>query len=134
MQRTKAQNIELHKLINNCGIGKDIKKDLVLQFSNDRTDSSKFLSYQECDQLIKYLRQVDPADKMRKKILSICHEMSWENKDGTINIYRLNGFLQKSGVIKKPLNKLSVKELPLVVTQFEQMLIKHYNHVRQHQV
>ncbi|MCE9538711.1 MAG: hypothetical protein K8R85_05790, partial [Bacteroidetes bacterium] len=94
----------------------------------------------ECQNLINHLeaatRNITPAipkgqgtgnkaDKMRKKILSICHEMNWTNEKGKINWKMLNDYLLKYGYLHKALNDYKETELPTLVSQFE-ALLKHF--------
>lgn len=95
----------------------------VWQFSNGRTESSKELHNAEVDAIINaietHFKAQDNADLMRKKIIALSHQMRWELPDGKIDMKRVNGFCETYGYLKKPLNKYSLKELPLLVSQFE---------------
>lgn len=141
MKRTATQNAQLHVLITQLGIDKEIKAELVDQFTTGRTQSSSEMEYRECESLIGYLKSLqsdkkidrmvyahsERADRMRKKILSMCHELGWEiTPGGKIDWYRLNGWLLKYGYLKKELNSYTYEELPALVTQFEQLLKSHY--------
>jgi len=56
------------------------------------------------------------SDRMRKKIISMMvHELGW-------TMDKLYQFCIKSGYLKKPLNDYSYEELPLLVTQFGNIL------------
>lgn len=135
MIRNKHQNRELHVLLSKCGIDKDTKRDMILGMTNMRSTSSADLTTDECQALINALRvksglkpepvKNDAADKMRKKILSICHEMHW-TVDGKVDWKRLNTWLKQYGMYHKGLNKLTLAELPAQVTQFEQLLKSFY--------
>lgn len=138
-KRTPDQSKQLHATLARLGM-MDSKKDLAFTYSNGRTDSTSELTEFECDQLLRDLRRnlplpkkvqkgdsnQDPADKMRKKILSICHEMGWENLDGSIDWKVLNGWLKKYGYLHLPLNAYELDELPQLVTQFENLLKSFY--------
>lgn len=138
--RTAGQNRQLHMLLNQTGLSGH-KEALTASFSNGRTESTTELTVQECNEFIKYLnnelqkRKVDSpkfdpndkAQKMRRKILSICHELGWEDSTGKIDWDRLNSWLQKYGYKKYiNLNDYSEKELPTLVTQFENLLKTRY--------
>jgi hypothetical protein len=135
MIRTKKQNMAFHALIGKIGIDKETKRDMILGMTNMRTSSSKDLTSDECQALINALRvksglkpdkvQDDPADKMRKKILSICHEMHW-TVNGKVDWRRLDTWLKQYGMYHKSLNKLTLVELPSQLTQFEQLLKSFY--------
>lgn len=132
--RTTQQNARLHKLLSNCRIKEDVKKSLVLQFTGGRTDRSSLMYMSECKALINHLAKDDPGDKMRKKILSACYELGWTNYQGKVDMDRLNSFLRLRGAVKRPLNYLSVKDLTQVVSQFDLMLQKHYEQIRENKV
>ena len=139
LKRTAKQNREFHIRLQELKIDEDTKQELVLQFSNGRVRSSKDLFFEEMDQLILHLRYqgssikpkepkpIDPCDKMRKKIISICHEMGWKLANGKIDMKRVNEFCEKRGHGKKRLDDYEYKELPLLITQFEKTLKDFYN-------
>lgn len=95
----------------------------VWEFSKGRTESSKELHDAEVDAIInaieKHFKTQDSADLMRKKVIALAHQMRWELPGGKIDMKRVNNFCETYGYLKKPLNKYSVKELPLLVSQFE---------------
>lgn len=139
MKRTAKQNNELHYLIGQLGIDAEHKEELVYQYSNGRTTSSAEMIIPECQALINHLKAAtkgyskvkdpksDPANVMRRKILSICHEMGWKNEiSDQIDWEKLNGWLFQYGYLKKDLNSYTLYELPKLVTQFEQLLRDYY--------
>lgn len=128
--RTPAQNSILYALITKLGIDDDQKQDLVAQVSEGRETSSKNLTYNECDKLIKHLQSLvnenhDKSNKMRRKILSICHEMKWTLPGKKLDWQKINTWLLKYGYLHKPMNDYTAQELPSLVSQFEGLL-KHY--------
>jgi len=130
MQRTIHQNKTLHAIITKLGIDEDLKREMIHNFSKLRTTKSSELTYYECNELLNYLNKMQAdkdkqADAMRKKLLSIAHEMQWELPDGSIDWIRLDAWLHKYGYLHKDLNKYNIKELPTLLTQFENIL-KHY--------
>jgi hypothetical protein len=130
MKRTLEQNNKLHTLLAKTDQQKN-KASLVFAFTEGRTESSSEMSIGECNSLIAWLQnldkpRVDPADKMRKKILSICHDMNWELVSGKIDWDRLNNWLKKFGYLHKGLNEYTMQELPKLVTQFENLLKTFY--------
>lgn len=130
MIRNAQQNKRLHLLIGELNIDKEAKQDMVYQFTNKRETSTAKMNVVECQNMINHLAQlkkqaVDKKDRMRKKILSICHEMQW-TLNGQIDWKRLNEFLNKSGYLHKPLNDYTLAELPKLVTQFENLLKSYY--------
>jgi hypothetical protein len=125
-QRTPEQNARLHKLIGMLSIDPDHKKDLVEQVSQGRVSSSADLTIAECHRLIVHLQKIaDESDqglvRMRRKIMSICHEIGWTTAEGKVDYRRLNGWLLKYGYLHKNLNTYTAKELPQLVTQFENL-------------
>lgn len=129
--RTLEQNTRLHKLVAMLKIDADHKAELVDTVSQGRVSSSKDLSMQECELLIRHLQQIvnegDPApSRMRRKIMSMCHVLGWTDSQGKVDYKRLSGWLNKYGYLHKPLNDYSIKELPALVTQFEKLLTTKY--------
>lgn len=127
MLRTLEQNKRLHTLLGKLGVEKEQKEELVFGFSGERTISSAELTMQECYSLCNHLQGMiyasdDRADVMRKKVLSICHEMKWKLESGKIDWEHLNDWLMKYGYLHKSLNEYKEKELPKLVTQFENLL------------
>jgi hypothetical protein len=98
---------------------------IVWDYSNGRTESSKELTDPEILRLIRDLKkgfkELDRADQMRKKIISQAHEMGWEHPGNKIDMAMLNTWCVKYGYLHKPLNSYSYKELPKLVTQFDNM-------------
>lgn len=120
----------LHSLLSQKGL-MDHKRELVMSFSGGRTEHSRDMNDVEANEMIRYLRsQTDPADKMRKKIISMAHEMNWHSDshwNGTqkVDMQRLNDWCVKYGFGKKKLNDYSYKELPRLVTQFEHVYLSY---------
>lgn len=135
MTRTIEQNKLLYLLLNKLNIDAETKEQMVYNYTNGRTVHSSAMDREECEKLIVALQNQskgiiadDPADKMRKKILSICHELEWEMPGGKINFERLSAWLTKYGYLHKALNEYTKEELPVLVTQFEKLLKSHYVH------
>lgn len=139
MYRNKQQNTILHKLLGDLNIDKETKSDLVMQFTQERETSSSKMLVSECQALINHLNiikngpvqknhaseQNTVQNKMRRKILSICHEMNWKLGQ-QLDWERINFWLQKYGYLHKDLNKYTEAELPKLVTQFENLLQSYY--------
>ncbi len=142
MKRTLAHNNQLHALLGSLRISKDQKMELVNAFSNNRTQSSSELNDDECIKLINHLNGMklhmntpqvrvnsyadDPADKLRKKCLSVVHDLGWETVSGKIDWERLNFWLEKFGYLHKKLNDYTYEELPRLITQLENVLKSNY--------
>jgi hypothetical protein len=99
MKRTNEQSIQLFALLKQSGLTED-RGALVKQFTAERTDSTKELSYEECQNLINYLREmlgqppmqpkakVSPerakqCDTMRKAMLNLGYNMRFDQKETT---------------------------------------------------
>ncbi len=132
MLRTLEQNKRYHTLLGELGItDKEQKEELVFSFTNERTIKSSRMEMQEMHALCNHLQGMvyemdDRADKMRKKILSICHEMKWKDAAGKVNWDMLNDWLNMYGYLHKGLDEYTEKELPKLVTQFEGCLRSYY--------
>lgn len=141
MKRTPSQNKQLHALCGKLNISSEQKADLVYSYTNGRETSSAEMFIPEAQALINALNHIgrtsikeqkptkprpvkDAENNMRRKILSICHEMKWTDK-GHLDWTRINAWLLKYGYLKKPLNDYTASELPKLITQFEELL-KHY--------
>ncbi len=129
-----AQNKALHYLLNNRGLIPQ-KEMLVLSYTNGRSRSSKDLSFQEAGELISYLKTLDHSHKMRRKIISMAHELGWHlppspNGEGKgvrrIDMNAINEWCKKYGFGKKELNEYTESELPKLVTQFQNGPYKYY--------
>ncbi len=107
------------------------KESLILGITNDRTASISDLKQSEINDLIRHLeseKKPDPADTMRKKIISMAWQMNWTKEvKGKLkaDIARINKWCIDSSYLKKGLNDYKYKELPKLVAQFE-MVYKDY--------
>ena len=137
MIRTRKQNSELHYLLGQLNIDdEDLKAELVFKFSGGRVTSSANMIVPECQSLINHLKAVskgyaklsnDPANRMRRKILAMCHEMRWTDPvTREVDWDRLNAWLLKYGFRHQFLNDYSLADLPVLITQFEQLLKDYY--------
>ena len=144
MSLPTSKNAQLHMLLSQCKL-MPRKAELVSSFSSGRTEKSSELSITECIELINYLRQYlkgepqpfnDDADKaniMRRKILSICHQLQWYKRDNggrlilgmgraQLDFARIDAYCIKYSTHHKPLQQHTLSELPLLVTQFQNVL------------
>lgn len=97
-------------------------------FSKERTESSKELTNTEMLSIIEALEkgfsELDRCDVMRKKIISMAHEMGWKlfvpgNLKSKADINKINNWCEKYGMYHKKLNAHNYKELISLVSQFE---------------
>ena len=125
----------LHTLFSRLGISGDTKLAIISPATITRE-----LSFSEAGALIKRLKEqqnsLNPArhakaEKMRRKIISMAHEIGWQ-KPGTAlaspkaDIKRIDDWCRKFGYLKKALDNYTCEELPQLVTQFEYGPYKHY--------
>jgi hypothetical protein len=123
----KGLNARFHLLLSKTGKAPH-KAALVFSFTNGRSESSRDMTEQEAKELVYYLENIttadDPANRMRKKIISMAREMGWELRTTTgkvADMQRIRNWVLKYGSLKKPLNDYTINELPRLVTQFEQV-------------
>lgn len=120
---TQPQLVLVHTLLSTNGIkDKDDKADIIRSFTAGRTSSSREMTHVEATALINHLKSLDPAersaDRMRKKIISMAHQMQW-NSNGKLDMARINNWCVKFGYLKKKLDAYKYAELPKLVSQFE---------------
>ena len=122
-------NRQLYGLLNSTGAATQ-KANLVLGFTKGRSESTADLTDAEAKEMIAYLQRQqtpdDPANKMRRKFLAFAHEMRWHNP-GTknLNMQHVNDWCIKYSYLHKPLNDYTIKELPALISQMEQVY-KHF--------
>lgn len=120
---SKGQLACINTLISKLGLESQ-KNTLCASFSQGRTESRSGLFKSEAAELIGYLKRKDPeeaaAERMRRKILAMCHEMRWYIP-GTdrLDMQAIDEWMRKYSYLKKGLNQYLYKELPKLVTQFE---------------
>jgi hypothetical protein len=123
----------IYTLLGKFGL-RDEKESIVRSFTANRTDSTRAMKDKEAAALIGHLKSMDVvdtrSDKMRKKILSMAHEMGWsssakatEDKQAKrkIDMEHVNNWCKSHGYLHKPLDDYTYNELPRLVSQFEQV-------------
>lgn len=121
---TSSQLITVNTLVSKLHLSKEQKGIIIAGFTGGRSSSSKDLTSAEGIEVIRHLKSMDPdekkADKMRRKLISMAHELHW-HKPGTaiIDMRKVDGWCKKFGYLKKGLNSYTLAELPKLVTQFE---------------
>jgi hypothetical protein len=99
------------------------KEHIIMGATDGRTTSTRELTSDEANALIKYLKSQDPdeigAEKMRRKIISMAHEMGWKLPNSKADMERVDNWCVKYGFLHKKLNQYLYNELPKLVTQFE---------------
>lgn len=134
-----AQNKAAYALLNKLGLMPQ-KNNIVEGISNGRTSSLKELNHAESIALIKWLKQQDPeeqkAEKMRRKIISIAHQLGWKQTyisantmSQKVDMQALDNWCITFSYLHKKLNQYQYKELPTLVSQFQKVLESHLNKV-----
>ena len=139
-----GQIAKIHVLLAKLGLGKEVKAQMVQQYTDGRETSTTKLSWKEAADLIKdldgQLSEADPkriddlkADRKKKLILHYAHQMQWqiteEGKKPKIDMKRVNDWSVKYGMYHKPLNDHTVGELSKLVAQFEKVYKSYLNSI-----
>lgn len=139
--RTPAQNKRIHQLIGQLNISAEIKAEMVFSFTENRTGSTSEMSYDEAKYFISYLEQEakkrelkenSPENRMRKKVLAICHNLGWyqrneggklvlKNSKPQLDWRRIDGFCIERGPYKKKLQEHTYQELITLISVFEKL-------------
>lgn len=133
-ESSPAQRSKIAVLINKLGLDIDTKEELIHTHTDGRTTSIRGLKMHEAIQVIQSLTgdqkpQNNPATKMRRKIMSMAHELGWELEGGKLDTKRLNDWCIKYGFGKKKLDDYTEYELTMLVTQFEQAYVTYLKKV-----
>jgi hypothetical protein len=121
------------------GLDKEMKQQLVHQYSQGRTTSSTQLTRHEAAALLaaiakpgsKPANQDDAAARMRRQVIAIFHECGWHTErepvGGSqnrpkIDMNRVNAWCIQHGYLHKKLNAYTYQELPKLVTQAKKYL------------
>ncbi len=106
------------------------REEQISEFTQGRTDSLKDLTHDELKELTRRLMGTVPppdpkADKMRKSIIAIFHNMNKTPKDAI-------AWAEKQGVkgLKKPFNSYSTGELFVLIRIAEKVLSDYQNAIR----
>lgn len=128
---TQQQNAALHGYLSKLNLMPQ-KANIVASFSNGRTEKSSELNHIEVGEMLKWLKSQDTeeqqAERMRRKFIAIAHEMQWHsliNGKHKADMKRIDDWCVKYGYLHKKLDAYKYKELPTLLTQFEQAY-KHY--------
>ncbi|WP_121812770.1 hypothetical protein [Mucilaginibacter kameinonensis] len=126
---TKDQIKKARTLLAKAGLTEENKKDLVFSFSDGQTDSLTAMGYEDTQLLFAHLEQLvgqppSEADKMKRKIISLAHEMHWE-KPGTtkVDMKRVNDWCES--MFSAPLDGLFYLDLVKAVSAFNQVYTKY---------
>jgi hypothetical protein len=142
---TTPQIIKFNALLRQLNLGEEIKRSLILQYTNNRSDRTNDMFFDEGHDMITYLQALvtgnpkikksqdkEAGQRMRRKIISLTYQLGWTDvEDGKIKVDmdRLNAFLVERGAVRGPkiktINDYNNGDLRTIVTQFEQM-VKHH--------
>ncbi|MEO1253401.1 MAG: hypothetical protein AAFY41_00765 [Bacteroidota bacterium] len=132
-----SQLKKLHTLLSKLDLMED-KRILIQQYSASDQTSSKELLYHEAQRLIESLQEQIPnaeheaKERMTRKLLYYGHMLKWDEPTyqeraagmtkGKKNYLSVDGYCQSDRCsVKKPIHKMSTKELSIAVTQIEQL-------------
>lgn len=135
---TAQQNSIIHALFHTTGLMGQ-KKNIVGGISFGRTESTKELTLDEVNMLIRYLQDIqgnaEKANKMRRKIISMAHQLHWY-LPGTqkVDMKRIDNWCIQYGYLHKKLNDHNEKELIKLVSQFANVFADFLDNTKtQHQ-
>ena len=121
-QITKSQLTKLHVLFHTLNL-MEVKKHLIYNYTQGRTESTKDLSLLEAKSLIQTLSKQDPRESHIKAIKHLAYKAGiiyGDTKDDwNMNDAKLNLFLREKGTVKKNLQNMTLPELNKVHRQFE---------------
>lgn len=132
MKRTEEQHKRLFGLLKALNLIQ-MRDVLAAEFSSGRTDSTKELSKEECEDLISHLQwqvnQIKPdqnnASPMAKKFFHLCHKLGMENKDGTLDYNRIRNWCMKYSYLHKAFEDYKEAELPMLLSQLQKIIDKN---------
>lgn len=134
MYRTITQNKQLHGLLAKLQIGADIKANMILQFTQGRTDKSSEMSVDECKFMIGALnrqwqdmkgqksakRQYNGIEQdLRRKVFKLFYDIGFiSSSDNTQRkLFVINSWIGKKTQFEKTLNELNETELNSCIKQ-----------------
>ncbi|WP_338813637.1 hypothetical protein V9L05_19895 [Bernardetia sp. Wsw4-3y2] len=122
---------------------RDNKKEIVFEYTEGRTESTKEMTSDEIQKFIDFHNQTSnisqkrnarpfrktafdyeqqEGNNMRRMIIGICREaFDMNTDDGKADMKRIYSCVEKLGYLKKGLNSYTYKELTTLVTQFERI-------------
>jgi hypothetical protein len=142
MKHSMAKHKQLFKLLNDTGLTNQ-RQCIVAAFTGGRSESSSELDEKEIREVISYLENYNTGtlskledfikgDRMRKRVLSLCHQYGWTKYDpvkhgNSVDFVALNAWMLKYSYLHKLLNKYTYNELPQLITQLEQVVNNYLN-------
>ncbi|MGJ1422834.1 hypothetical protein ACR79B_02515 [Sphingobacterium spiritivorum] len=127
---TNPQLQKLHILLRSLD-WLDDKKEIIAYFTNNRTESSRDLSYYEAKDLISQLAKKDPVEMLRDAIFKAAYTSGITygstREDHKINLAKINMFCRERGTVKKDLYKQTHSELLKTLKQFKAIIKNNIN-------
>lgn len=124
---SKKQLKHINTLVSKLHIDKETKVAMVQGFTNSRETSTTKLFVEEASDMIKHLKSLDPeeasAEKQRRYIIAMAHELRWELPNGKADMKRIDNWCKQYGGKQKELNSYTLQELPNLVTGFQKMYL-----------
>ncbi len=139
--RTLTQNSRLHALLNELGVDSETKREMVFNYTNGRTTSTKELTIDECNELINSLEKVlfksqkqppreraDAHQKARRKIFILMYDCGFIDSRMTTKqkIAIINRWIANKTKFGCEFNSLTLEELSKFATQL-QAVKRNYN-------
>lgn len=136
---SKDQIIAINTIISKRGL-KELKKQMLLDASNGRTDSSKQLTGEEAAILLQYLnaeknKTQESIDLMIRKLFAMAYDLRWIEKKVEVTSTGIQSkkdfstvydWVKKFGYLSKDLKEYKQNELPKLISQFEQGPYSYY--------
>lgn len=137
---TNPQKQQIHRLKRQQGWDEDTYRNLIYQFSNGRTTSSKELTKKEATSLIRKFLGTDKVKKSewmeRKGVIEAIYALSFEiiflnqgyesstPEEKEMNKAKINRFVMTHGVVRTPIAKQTYEELQKTLKQFKKIASK----------
>lgn len=134
---THKQIVLINTLLSKTSM-KDEKNEIVLHYTDQRTNHIGKMYLHEAKELIEFLLKKQPANTfekdevsntMRKKIISCLCQYGFVTQEKP-DMKKIYSWVKTHGYLKKELNKYTREELPKLVTQAEVMITKKVNDKR----
>ena len=130
MKRTQQQNKVLHRLLSRLGISDESKADMVLSFTNGRTERSSEMTMGECQNMIVELehlldksktRENELKQTLRRNVFKLMYDLGYlnGNMSNTEKLSVINRWAADMLHYDKDLNYLSIDELRRFINQLQ---------------
>lgn len=125
-----AQYFAIEKKLKSQGFDFE-RHELISQFTDNKKDSLKGLSYFEYAEFLRWINKKfaampspeqelkDKCQLMRRKLIALFYKMNYRTPEGKSDMVRINQWCAKYGKFHKELNGHSYQELTQLLTQAE---------------